>query len=365
MVNKFYPPWIGGIEKHLYILCQELKNSVELKVLVANTRFKTDIEYSDGYQVVKVASLGVVLSTPICIDFYLWLKRLKSDIIHFHFPYPVAEVSYMLGRSDKRKVVVTYHTDIVRQKKLLLCYGPVLVKFLRRADMIIVTSPEMMESSPFVKRFRNKCVVIPFGIDIDRFRLTREVEEKIENIKARFNSPIVLFVGRLVYYKGLGYLIKAMREIDAVLLIIGEGGEMKYIRKLAREIGVIEKIYFLGAVSDTELTAYYYASDVFVLPSVERTEAFGIVQLEAHACGRPVVSTRLATGVTFANLHGITGIVVPPRNPEMLSGAINELLKNDQLRVKLGQQARERVEREFTKELMSQRTLELYKRLVN
>ncbi len=244
-------------------------------------------------------------------------------------------------------------------------YKPFFLEFLKRANRIVVSSPAMIEGSPFLNRFKYKCRVIPYGIEVERFRLTQEIKVKSEEIRKKFKKPIVLFIGRLVKYKGMDYLINAMKKIDAVLLIGGMGPEEAGLKDLANGLGVgNEKIFFLGLLDDHELPAYYYASDVFVLPAVTSQETFGIVQLEAHACSKPVVSTNLHTSVPFVNLDGVTGIIVPPRSSDKLAEAINKLLKDDKLRERLGAQAKERINSQFTRKIMSQKILELYKELL-
>jgi rhamnosyl/mannosyltransferase len=166
-------------------------------------------------------------------------------------------------------------------------------------------------------------------------------------------------VGRLVYYKGAEYAVRAMTKIDANLLIIGDGPLKQNLERQARELGVADRVFFLGKV-DGSISPWYQASDVFILPSIARSEAFGIVQLEAMACGKPVVNTDLASGVPYVSLDGETGITVPPSNPEALADAVNRLLDNPSLRAAYGQAAVRRVQNEFSLDLMVRRTLEVY-----
>jgi len=366
MFNKLYHPFIGGVERHVHDLCEEIKGGVELKVLATNTKFKTEVEQKDGYQVIKSASLGTILSSVhLGIDVPLWLRRIESDIIHFHFPSPIAEVYCLMLYPQNKPLVITYHADIVGHKKLMMLYAPFLNRFLKRANRIIVSSQNMLERSPFLCRFKYKCVVIPYGIQIEKFKLTKEIKAKSEEIHKIFKNPIVLFVGRLVSYKGVNYLISAMEKINATLLIIGKGPQEKNLKYLSGKINSQKKkIFFAGEVSDKDLPAYYYASHLLVLPSIGTNEAFGIVQLEAQACFRPVVSTDLPTGISFANLDGITGRIVPARSAEKLAGAINSLLNDDSLRQRLGEAGKRRVQSEFSRAVMGRKILEIYHRVI-
>jgi rhamnosyl/mannosyltransferase len=277
-------------------------------------------------------------------------------------PFPLADLSYLWARPPG-KVVVSWHSDIVKQRDLLRIYQPFMMRFLNKAHKIIVATPRHIESSPFLKHFRDKCVVFPYGIDSTRFRLTDKSREKIRSIRDMYGTKIVLFVGRLIYYKGVEYLVEAMKKVDAKLLLIGEGHLKKSLISLADKTGIRDKIVFMGRIDDEDLIHYYHACSIFVLPSVANSEAFGIVQLEAMACGKPVINTELPSGVPWVSVHGETGITVPPRDSSALADALNVLLNNADLCTKYGQNARKRVEEEFTMQLMMDRVLSVYKRL--
>lgn len=362
-INKLYYPWIGGVEKVVQNIAEDLKSEVDMEVLVCQSQGRGRNEIINNVKVMRAGSLGIFFSMPLSLSFPIMLKRLNRDILHFHLPFPIGVISYFLMR-PKGKVVVTYHSDIVRQRLSRIFYKPFLMKFLKRADCIIAASPNLRDNSPILKRFKDKCEVIPFGIDLEEFRLTPEITKRTQEIKEKYKGPLILFVGRLVPYKGLRYLFGATREVEAQLLIIGKGPLEARLKGLAKRLGVENKIIWLGEVDRRDLISFYHACDLLVLPSISNNEAFGIVQLEAFACGKPVISTNLPTGVPFVNLHQKTGLVVPPRNSKALAQAINGLLKSPDLRKRLGQYAKERVEKEFTKELMTQRVLKLYQELV-
>ncbi len=362
-VNKLYYPHIGGIENAVRTLAIGLKDKVDVEVLVANKQLKTVVEIVDGVKVTRVASLGRLRSAPMASGFISQLKRAKSDIYHFHFPNPTGEISYLAARPDG-KLIVTYHSDIVRQKTLLKLYRPFLEKFLDSADQIIAFSPNLIENSPFLQKVKGKCMVIPFGIQADWLALTPQVKQKADEIRQKHGQRIAFFLGRLIYYKGVDYLIRAMQDVDGKLIIAGEGDLEPELRKLAHDLKLDDRVEFVGTLSSKELAAYYHACDAFVLPSTESSEAYGIVQLEAHACGKPVISTNLPTGVPFVNKDGVSGLVVPPKVSQALSEAINRLFSDDGLRNKLGAQAKERFEKEFTSEIMVGRIVKLYQNVL-
>lgn len=362
-VNKLYYPHIGGVENHVRTLAVGLKDKVDIEILVANEQFASVVDMIDDIKVTRVASFGRFRSAPMAPGFVPALKKLKSDIYHLHFPNPTGETAFLVARPSG-KLVVTYHSDIIRQKQLLKFYKPFLEKFLDRADRIIVSSPNMITSSPFLRKVKDKCKVVPFGIPTDWLELTPRTEARAREIRQEHGPKIAFFLGRLIYYKGVDYLVKAMQYVDGKVIIAGEGELGSELRKLAEDTGVKGKVEFVGALSNEELAAYYHACDLFVLPSIESSEAFGLVQLEAHACGKPVICTNLPTGVTFANKDGVSGLVVPVRDEKALGKAIERLFRDDELRLRLGSQAKERFEREFTRDVMFGRVLETYREVL-
>jgi rhamnosyl/mannosyltransferase len=365
-VNKLYYPHIGGVERVVRDIAEGLTDKVSMQVLVCQTKGKGGKEIINGVKVFRASSLGIYFSMPVSFSFPFLLKRLSKDkdILHFHMPFPLGDISYLLMR-PKGKLVVWWHSDIIRQKILLKLYKPFLIKFLERADKIIVATPNHVESSVFLKDFRDKCEVIPFGIDINQFELNDKMREKVKSIRDKYGPKIILFVGRLIYYKGVEYLVEAMKEVDATLLLVGEGPLKKDLINLANKMGIKDKIVFVGRVDDEDLVSYYHACSIFALPSIANSEAFGIVQLEAMACGKTVINTNLPTGVPYVSLNGETGITVPPRDSSALADALNVLLNNADLCEKYGLNARKRVEEEFTMKLMMDRVLSVYKQVTD
>lgn len=362
---KDYFPVLGGIENHIRQLAVGLRAmGVETQVLVTNTTRRTVREEIDGVPVVKTARLLNISSAPISLSFYPWLRRLEKqiDIAHAHMPYPPGELGQLLwGRS--RRLVVTYHSDIVRQRVLGALYRPFLWQVLRRTDLIAVSNPVYIQDSPFLRMHAGKCRVIHFGVDLERFARTPAVEAQAAHWRARWpGRQLVLFVGRLRHYKGVNVLIDAAAHLpkQTEFLIVGVGPLAEALRRQAQHRGVAGRVHFLGELSDEEVTTLYHAVDVFVLPSTNRAETFGIVQLEAMACGLPVICTELGTGTSYVNQHGVTGLVVPPNDPEALAAALQQLLENPDQRRAFGAAGRRRVEQAFTRQEMLRRTLAFY-----
>lgn len=364
-VGKFYHPCTGGIETVLRGMARSLaaRGDLFVRVLVYNNSPRTVTDRVDGITVRRLGALGTLASQTLCPSMPYWLSKERADIVNLHLPNPLAGLSCLLA-GVSCPLVVTYHADIVRQSYLMRPYLLLLNKVLRRADRIVVATPNHVRYSRILPRYRSKCTVIPFGIDLSRFSLTPEIEKVRSRIRRAGPPRSLLFVGRLVYYKGLEYLIRAMTAIDARLVVIGSGPLERRLKALAGALGLAEKIVFLGWVGDQEKLAHLHACDLLVLPSVEPSEAFGMTQIEAMACSKPVVSTDLRSGVPYVNRHGVTGLVVKPRDSDALAGAINLLLADAAGRGKLGAAGRKLVEIEYTEELMGQRYHELYRELV-
>jgi len=360
-VGKFYHPYKGGMETYLRELCLGLKGKVDLEALVSNTSRRTLRETVEGVEVVRAGCWGKISATSLCPEFPALLKKLAGDIVQIQHPDPLSGLSYLLAR-PRGELVIVYQSDIIR-KRLIYAYYPFLRVFFRRARKVIVTSRQYLESSWFLKRFRDKCAIIPIGIDPAPYRLTPEVEARAAAVRRKFGERIVLFIGRLALYKGLEYLVEAMAAVEGKLLVIGRGERLDPLLRQAARRDLVDKVFFLGEVPEEEISAYLHACAVFCLPSITRNEAFGICQLEAFACSKPVVNTRLDTGVSFINQDGVTGLSAPPRDAAALSAALNRLLDSPALREKMGAAAQERLESVFSREAMVRTTLELYESL--
>lgn len=355
---------VGGIQNHIQVLSSELAKdkNFEVEVLVTNTKSNSVTQYMDGVKVIKAGRITEVASTPISISMFKFMQEARPDILHLHFPYPLGELaSLFFARCDK--MVLTYHSDIVRQEKWLHLYMPFLNRVFRKAKVIIASNPNYFRGSNLLDKYMNKIEIIPYGIDVGRFEKVNDT--KIKGIKNRYGSAIVLFVGRFCYYKGVTYLIEASKKVDAKFLLIGDGPYKSEIEEYIKRNDLEEKIVLLGEVKEDELPHYYHAADVLVLPSSYRSEAFGIVLLEGMACGLPLITTELGTGTSFVNIHNQTGLVVPPCNAEALGEAMNCILDNKELRFKFAQESKERVKREFSKEKMVERIKNLYYTVLN
>jgi rhamnosyl/mannosyltransferase len=281
---------------------------------------------------------------PVSFEFIRKFKQMAktSDIVHIHVPFPLGDLACLLS-GYKGKVVIYWHSDVVKQKKLLKLYKPIMERFLKRADCIVVATQGHIDGSPYISRYAEKCKIIPYGLNLEDYIITGDLLTQKLHDKSNLK---VLFVGRLVYYKGVDVLVKAFAKVTGCeLFIVGTGKLENELKTIAD--GMENSVHFLGSLSDENLKKALSDCDIFVLPSVENSEAFGIVQMEAMVYGKPVVNTSLPTGVPHVSLDGVTGITVEPSNVDALAKAIQSLVDDDQLRTLYGKNARERVLKTF------------------
>jgi rhamnosyl/mannosyltransferase len=342
---KDYWPVLGGIENHIRILAEtQATRGHEVTVLAAGRGWTTSVATVNGVRVILTPRVATIASTPLSPSLFRWLARLDADLVHLHFPHPPGEVAALLvGRAAG--TVLTYHSDIVRQRRLRRLYEPLLRRVLGRADRILVTSPAYLETSPHLQAVRAKCTIIPLGIDVERFAPGRP--GRTAQCRSRWalapGRPVVVFVGRLRYYKGLDFLLRALPMVpETQVLLVGGGPLWRETRALADRLGLQGRVVFTGDVDDADLPTCYGAGDIFVLPSHTRAEAFGTSIVEAMATGLPVISTEIATGTSWVNQHDQTGLVVQPCDPVALAGAIRTLVGDPARRAAMGRAGRER-----------------------
>jgi rhamnosyl/mannosyltransferase len=343
------------METHLQNLVSGLSASEDVRVIVAGDSMRGRVDRMDGAVITRVPTFGAVASMPVTPTLPWALMKLKPALVHVHVPNPAAAFAIVMARYHG-PLVIMHQSDTLGRKRLKKISDPFVNAMMRRADRIIVASQRYLSSSEELAPFKAKCRVIPMGIHLESER--EDVGAESAAIVQEYGQRLVLAVGRLVGYKGFVYLLEAMRAVDATLLLVGTGPLDAALKQSAQEFGVSHKVRFLGRMDD--LQKYYRASSVFVLPSISRAEAFGLVQLEAMAAGIPVINTNLDSGVPEVSLDGITGITVPPEDAQSLAEAINRLLANAALRRTMGEAGRVRAKQEFGPELMVERTMKLY-----
>lgn len=364
--KAIYPDSVGGIEKVIQVLSNGLyaEHGIKSTVLgVSKNILKVEvIEKHQG--AIKVISIPVWFSigsmpVPKLRPFVKeYVKALKIvDIVHYHFPWPIGDLlDQVWNRKNKTPSVVTYQSDVVKQRFLMVLYRPLMNIFLKSVDEIVVASENYLNSSSVLKKYRSKITVIPNGLP--KITLCKDALKLREAYNGEFERGYFLFIGAPRYYKGLRYLIEAAKGAKFDVVIAGAGVELDFYIQSAKN-AQIENVHFVGKVSDQLKSALLHGCLALVLPSVERSEAYGLVLVEALSAGKPLISTQLGTGTSFVNQHEITGIVVPPKDSQVLQKAMMDLMdveRNKQFTAA----ALERYEIEFTDTLMVDEYRKMY-----
>lgn len=363
--GRFFDDIPGGMQTHVDHLFRAMQGHVQYVHLVPSRDSSGFEGQLNGYPLIRTPSWNVDGSLSLSPALIAKARQLHRenpfDLVHLHFPDPMSHLaSWAIPAHVPR--VITWHADIIRQKLMLLGYRPFQNAALKNAKGIIAATPAHIKSSGELNaaHLQNKLHVIPFGFDLAHYALPLARSVKIND--AYFGKKIIFALGRHVHYKGFDVLIKAMAQLpsDTQLIIGGEGPLTQEWKTLAAASPASARIHFVGMISNEDLPAYFQACDVFCLPAVNQAEAFGIVQVEAFACAKPVVSTRLNNGVDFVNQDGITGYTVTPSSVDELAQALNKLLADPTLRQRLGTQALQRAQLEFSLEALRSKTLAVY-----
>lgn len=356
-----YPPIRGGIEGHINAIRTALPD-VQHDVLVCARKLWTirQMSPSGRGREVLVGEMGRLLSTPIAPTFPKWLARLASGaIVHLHMPQPLAELSVLVMRITS-PLVITYHADIYRQRAFLFLYKPLVKRVLHRANVVITGSERLRADSPLLRAAGVSARVIPYGIDVAYWAPEQADPAAVQELRSRYGHPHVLAVGRLVPYKGFDRLILAAQRMRSPIVIVGEGRARKDLERQIRTRGLGDRVHLVGEVSDALLALHLAAASLFVLPSTNRAEAFGISLLEAQAAELPVIATDVGTGTMEAFLPGRSGRLIAPGDTDALVAAISELLAHPKLRHSMGKAGRKRVEHHNSLESLARRLGPIY-----
>lgn len=358
-LGKFYPPDMGGIERVMGDILEGMnERGFVCDVLCSHSKPKFALDITDSKaRIYRTKSFGKLARTSITPQMVYFLRKFAKsyDIIHVHLPDPMANLALLLTCLDSQIIILHWHADITKQRYLLHLYKPLQTWLLKRADAIITTSPKYLEQSPFLQAYKHKCKAIPLGISCTPDNVSRPFVQK--------DTKTLFALGRFVSYKGFEYALSALRFLPSYRLLLGGDGPLEHdLKNLAKTLGVASQVEFLGFVADEELPRFYKSSSIFLLPSITKSEAFGLVQIEAMAHGLPVVSCAIAgSGVDWVNQNGVSGIVVPPKDPKAIADAVLEIAKDYE---RFSQNARKRFLEHFTKNQMLDSLQNLYLELM-
>jgi rhamnosyl/mannosyltransferase len=361
--RTYFPDTQGGLEEVIRQICRNTKElGVESRVFMLSENPAPAVLEREEAQVHRFHRTFEVASCGVSVGAVSGFKQLVewADVVHYHFPWPFADLLHLFGQVSKPSLV-TYHSDIVRQKTLLWFYRPLMRAFLNSVDVIVPTSENYFASSRELGHYSEKIDVIPLGMDEDTY--PNVSNEELSAVRERVGEGFFLFVGVLRYYKGLHILLDALQNTSLRCVITGAGPVEMELKEQAARLG-LNNVQFLGYVSDHEKVALYKLCRAVVFPSHLRSEAFGVTLIEGAMFGKPLISCEIGTGTTYVNADGETGIVVPPANAKALREAMLQLDKDEVLADRLGKAVRARYERLFTGRLMGERYAQLYKKLV-
>jgi glycosyltransferase involved in cell wall biosynthesis len=361
--KTYYPDSVGGVEQVIRQMCVSTgRLGITNHVLSLSCDQNLEPFDYEGHTVHRVPLNVEVASNAVSVQAIGALARMaaQADVVHYHFPWPFMDLAHFLARIDK-PTVVTYHSDIVRQKALLKLYQPLRHRFLKSVDAIVATSPNYLASSAVLDRYRDKTRVITFGLDKSSYPAPEQA--RLDHWRARVGQKFFLFVGVLRYYKGLHILLDAVAGTDYPVVIVGAGPIEAELKARAKRLG-LKHVQFVGAVDDHDKAALLDLCYAVAFPSHLRSEAFGISLLEGAMYGKPMISSEIGTGTTYINVHGETGLVVPPSDHEALRAAMQRLWDDPRMAREMGQRAEARYWQLFTSAQMAENYARLYEELV-
>lgn len=359
--KTYYPDSFGGIEQVIFQLCKgTARYGFTGEVLALSPHpHETPIDFS-GHLVHQAKLDFQVASTGFSWSAFRKFATLarQADIIHLHYPWPFMDIVHFATRHGK-PTVVTYHSDIVKQKTLLKLYRPLKNRFLGSVDRIVATSPNYLATSPVLNRYRAKVVEITYGLDKSTYPTPAPDTMARWRLKFGEGQRFFLFVGMLRYYKGLHILLDALQDTGYPVVIVGSGPVEAELKKHAAQLG-LNHVHFLGILPDEDKVALLQLCYGVIFPSHLRSEAFGISLLEGAMYGKPMISSEIGTGTTFVNIGGETGLVVPPSDPAALRQAMRYLWEHPDEAAEMGKRAEARYWKLFTAEQMVRSYVELY-----
>jgi rhamnosyl/mannosyltransferase len=361
--KTYYPDSVGGVEQVIRQMCVGTgRLGVSNQVLSLSRQSGLKPFEFEGHMVHRVPQNFELASNAVSVQAVAQLASMarEADVVHYHFPWPFMDLAHFLARVSKPSVV-TYHSDIVRQKALLRLYQPLQHRFLQSVDAIVATSPNYLGSSTVLERYRDKTRVITLGLDKSGY--PEPEQARLDHWRAKVGPKFFLFVGVLRYYKGLHILLDAVAGTDYPVVIVGAGPIEQELKAEAQRLG-LKNVMFVGRVDDLDKVALLKLCYSVVFPSHLRSEAFGISLLEGAMFGKPMISSEIGTGTTYINIDRQTGLVVPPSDHQALRTAMRTLWEDPALAREMGRRAEARYWQLFTSEQMADGYLSLYQELV-
>jgi glycosyltransferase involved in cell wall biosynthesis len=359
--RTYFPDSQGGLEEVIRQICLSTQaHGVQSRIFSLSVDPRPGFIDAEEGQIVRVKRSFEIASCGFCFGGLVEFRRQVewADIVHYHFPWPFADVMHALA-GYPHPSIITYHSDVVRQRLLMVLYRPLMLHFLGTMDRIITTSPNYYATSDVLSRFSKKVDIIPIGIDRDSYPVMEDESERLQQVEAEYGRGFFLFVGVLRYYKGLHILLEAIRKAPYRVVIVGSGAMESELRAQAQELK-LENVQFSGYVDDETKMALFTLCRSVVFPSYMRSEAFGVTLLEGAMCGKPLISAEVGSGTSHINIHERTGLVVTPGCPSSLREAMDTVYHRPLLAEEMGRQAQARYQELFTGFAMGQSYARVY-----
>ena len=364
--RTYFPDSQGGLEEVIRQIClSTLEHGVDSRIFSLSVDPSPGFIDSDEGQIVRVKRTFEIASCGFCFGGLAEFRRQVewADIVHYHFPWPFADIMHAVA-GYPRPSIITYHSDVVRQRLLMVLYRPLMLHFLGTMDRIITTSPNYYATSDVLSRFSNKVDIIPIGIDRESYPVVDDESESLQRVEAEYGRGFFLFVGVLRYYKGLHILLEAIKDAPYRVVIVGSGAMESELREQARELN-LENVQFSGYVDDETKMALFTLCRSVVFPSYMRSEAFGVTLLEGAMCGKPLISAEVGSGTSHINIHERTGLVVTPGCPASLREAMDTVYHRPLVAEEMGKQAYDRYQELFTGFSMGESYAKVYEEVTS
>ena len=344
-VCKVYFPVKGGVQIVAERLAKQMREQYSSTILTTSES-GSGIEKTEFGEVIRCKSYFELFSMPFAPALFRRVFRYvaKADVVLSHSPFPIADIAVLISFFRINKLVVYWHSDVVSQKLFRMLLSPVTHMVLRKADAIAVSNPVLIQSSPYLSKYKGKCSVVPIGFEPE--------PEATKNIK---DEGYFLYVGRHVQYKGIGVLIDAVKKSGVRLVLVGNGPLLPKHRQQVRQLRLSDQITFVDKADDQQVQIIMSECRALVLPSILESEAFGMVQAEAMSFGKPIINTNLNSGVPWVARNGDEAITVEPNDAIALSAALGELNRDSNLRKRLGENAHQRWKIEFSLATMQEK----------
>lgn len=361
--KTYLPDSVGGIEQVIFQLCESgAQHGIDGRVLTLSADPTPPVVQLGQHEVHRARLDIQFASTGFSWSVFKQFREMaaEADVVNYHFPWPFMDLVHFASAMNKPSVV-TYHSDIIRQKHLLKLYRPLMNRFLASADRIVAASPNYLHTSDVLQQFQDKTRVIPYGLNKSGY--PQPETERMNRWRQQLGDKFFLFVGVMRYYKGLHILLEALKDVDYPVVIVGAGPLELELHAQAQALG-LRNIHFLGRLGDEDKVALLQLSYAIVFPSHLRSEAFGISLLEGAMYGKPMISSEIGTGTSYINIHNETGLVVPPSHPQAFREAMRTLWEDPVRAAAMGVKAEARYRQLFTADDMGRKWTALYQELL-